>query len=352
MKARDERRHDGRARVRYDRASLRPEGSMLRREFLAGFGAAAMPLSARAQQTRTVGWFSLRSADTASEQGILASFRQGLGQTGYVEGRNLVIEFRFADGRYDRLPALAADLVRRRVDAIVTTAGAANARVAQAATTTIPIIFATASDPVQDGLVKSINRPGGNSTGTFVFNSALVDKRLEILRQLVPNARLVGFLVNPNGASTPVQLQRAQSAVRTMAVELLVRNAAMPAEIDAAFASFVQHRVDGLVMGADPFFQVRQDQVIALAARHRIPTIYEWAEFVRAGGLATYATDRVEMFRQMGVYAGRILNGAKPGELPVMQPTKFELVLNLKTARSLGLQPTEALQQLADEVID
>jgi putative ABC transport system substrate-binding protein len=179
-----------------------------------------------------------------------------------------------------------------------------------------------------------------------------VDKRLEVLRQLVPNARLVGFLVNPNGASTPGQLQRVQSAARTMAVELLVRNAATPAEIDAAFASFVQHRVDGLVMGGDPFFQVQQDQIIALAARHRIPTIYEWSEFVRAGGLATYAADRVEMFRQLGVYVGRILNGAKPDELPVMQPTKFDLVINLKTARSLGLQPTEALQQLADEVIE
>jgi putative ABC transport system substrate-binding protein len=329
---------------------------MRRREFvsLIGGAAAVWPLAARAQQTtsRSIGWFSLRSADTATEQGILVSFRQGLGQAGYVEGRNLVIEFRFADGQYDRLPALAADLVRRRVDVIVTTAGTGITRVAQAATTTIPIVFATASDPVQDGLVKSINRPGGNSTGTYVFNGALVDKRLEVLRQLVPNARLVGFLVNPNGASTPGQLQRVQSAARTMAVELLVRNAATPAEIDAAFVSFVQHRVDGLVMGGDPFFQVQQDQIIALAARHRIPTIYEWSEFVRAGGLATYAADRVEMFRQLGVYVGRILNGAKPDELPVMQPTKFDLVINLKTARSLGLQPTEALQQLADEVIE
>jgi putative tryptophan/tyrosine transport system substrate-binding protein len=327
-----------------------------RRQFIAllGGAAAAWPLAARAQQTtsRSMGWFSLRSADTATEQGILVSFRQGLGQAGYVEGRNLVIEFRFADGQYDRLPALAADLVLRRVDVIVTTAGTGITRVAQAATTTIPIVFATASDPVQDGLVKSINRPGGNSTGTYVFNSALVDKRLEVLRQLVPNARLVGFLVNPNGASTPGQLQRVQSAARTMAVELLVGNAATPAEIDAAFASFVQHRIDGLVMGGDPFFQVQQDQIIALAARHRIPTIYEWSEFVRAGGLATYAADRVEMFRQLGVYVGRILNGAKPDELPVMQPNKFDLVINLKTARSLGLQPTEALQQLADEVIE
>ena len=205
------------------------------------------------------------------------------------------------------------------------------ARVAQAATTTIPIIFATANDPVQDGLVKSINRPGGNSTGAFVLNTALLPKRFELLRQLLPNARLVGFLVNPNGATTADQIRYAQSAGRIMALELLVLNAATSTEIDAAFGSLVQHGVDGLVMGNDPFFQVRQDQLIALAARHRIPTIYEWSEFVRAGGLAAYSTDRVEMFRQMGIYVSRILNGAKPADLPIMQPTKFELVINAKT---------------------
>jgi putative ABC transport system substrate-binding protein len=326
---------------------------MRRREFLAGVtGALAMPLSARAQQTttRTIGWFSLRSADSDSEKIILAAFRQGLGQTGYVEGRNLTIEYGFADGQYDRLPLLAADLVRRQVEVLMTTGGTNIARVAQAATTTTPVIFATASDPVQDGLVKSINRPGGNSTGAYVFNTALLPKRFELLRQLLPKARLVGFLVNPNGATTPDQIRYAQSAGRTLALELLLLKAATPTEIDAAFGSFVQHGVDGLVMGNDPFFQVRQDQVIGLAARHRIPTIYEWSEFVRAGGLAAYSTDRVEMFRQMGVYVSRILNGAKPADLPIMQPTKFELVINAKTAGFLGLKLTESLQQLADEV--
>jgi putative ABC transport system substrate-binding protein len=282
----------------------------------------------------------------------LAAFRQGLNQTGYVEGRNLTIEFRFGDGHYDQLPALAADLVRRQVEVLVTAGGTPIARVAQAATTTIPIIFAAASDPVQDGIVKSINRPGGNTTGTYVLNTELVPKRLELLRQLVPSARLVGFLVHPNNSNTSAQIRLAQSAARTMDLELLVLNATTADEIDVAFASLMQHSVGGLVMGADPFFQVRQDQVIALAARHGIPTIYEWAEFVRAGGLAAYSTDRVEMFRQMGVYVSRILNGAKPGDLPIMQPTKFELVVNLKTARSLGLKITESFQQLADEVIE
>jgi putative tryptophan/tyrosine transport system substrate-binding protein len=327
-----------------------------RRDFfrcLAG-GAATWPLAASAQQTpsRTIGWFSLRSVDTDSEKSILTAFRQGLSQTGFVEGRNLTIEFAFADGQYDRLPVLAADLVRRGVEVLVTAGGTNITRVAQAATTTIPIIFATANDPVQDGLVKSINRPGGNSTGAFVLNTALLPKRFELLRQLLPNARLVGFLVNPNGATTADQIRHAQSAGRTLALELVVLNAATPTEIDAAFGSLVQRGVDGLVMGNDPFFQVRQDQVIALAARHRIPTIYEWSEFVRAGGLAAYSTDRVEIFRQMGIYVSRILNGARPADLPIMQPTKFELVINVKTAGSLGLKLTEGLQQLADEVIE
>jgi len=323
---------------------------MRRRDFIAAMGAAAAclfaPHAVRAQQTttRTIGWLSLRSADTSTEKSILAAFRQGLNQTGYVEGRNLTIEFRFADGYYDRLPALAADLVRRQVEVLMTGGGTNVARVAQAATTTIPIIFATANDPVQDGIVNSINRPSGNSTGTFVLNTALMPKRRELLRQIVPNARLVGFLVNPNNSNTGDQVRLAQSAARTMDLELLVLSATTASEIDTAFASLMQRNVDGLVMGADPVFQVQQDQVIALAARYRLPTIYEWSEFVRAGG--------VEMFRQMGVYVSRMLNGAKPAELPVMQPTKFELVINLKTAKSLGLKITESFQQLADEVID
>jgi putative ABC transport system substrate-binding protein len=328
---------------------------MKRRELLAGLsGVVASPLLARAQQTatRTIGWLSLRSADTSTEKTILAAFRQGLTQTGHVEGRNLTIEFRFGDGHIDRLPALATDLVHRRVEVLTTGGGTAVARAAQAATTTIPIIFVTANDPVQDGIVNSINRPSGNSTGAFLLNTVLVPKRLEVLRQLVPNARLVGFLGNPNTANTGDQIQLIQSAARIMDIEIVVLNATTPNEIDAALANLVQRNVDGLVMGNDPFFQVRQDQLIALAALHRLPTIYEWPEFVRAGGLACYSADRIEIFRQMGVYVSRMLNGAKPTELPVMQPTKFELVINLKTAKSLGLELSESIQQLADEVIE
>jgi putative ABC transport system substrate-binding protein len=230
---------------------------MGRREFVALLGGAAGCLSAphavRAQQTttRTIGWLSLRSADTSTEKIILAAFRQGLNQTGYVEGRNLTIELRFGEGQYDRLPALAADLVRRQVEVLVTGGGTNVTRVAQAATTTIPIIFANASDPVQDGIVKSINRPGGNTTGTYVLNTALVPKRLEVLRQLVPNARLVGFLVNPNNSNTGDQIRLAQSAARTMDLELLVLSATTASEIDTAFATLMQRSVDGLVMGND-----------------------------------------------------------------------------------------------------
>src|SRR3954453_9028938 len=331
---------------------------MRRRDFIAAIGAATGCLSAShavpAQQTatRTIGWLSLRAADTSTEKAILAAFRQGLNQTGYVEGRNLKIEFRFGDGHYDRLQALAADLVRQQVEVLVTGGGTNTARVAQAATTTIPIIFATANDPVQEGIVNSINRPSGNSTGAYLLNTALVQKRLEVLCQLVPNARSVGFLVNPNNSNTSDQIRLAHSAARTMDVEILVLNATTAGEIDAAFASLMQRSIDGLVMGNDQFFQVQQDQVVALAARYRLPTIYEWSEFVRAGGLASYSADRVEMYRQMGVYVSRMLNGAKPAELPVMQPTKFELVINLKTARFLGLKITDSFQQLADEVIE
>jgi putative ABC transport system substrate-binding protein len=303
---------------------------MRRRDFIALLGgAAAWPLATRAQQTtsRTIGWFSLRSADTDAEKSILTAFRQGLSQTGYVEGRNLTIEFGFADGQYDRLPGLAAELVRRRVEVLVTAGGTNIARVAQAATTTIPIIFPTANDPVQDGLVKSINRPGGNSTGAFVLNTALLPKRFELLRQLLPNARLAGFLVNPNGATTADQIRHAQSAGRILALELLVLNAATPTEIDAAFGSLAQHGVDGLVMGNDPFFQVRQDQLIALAARHRIPTIYEWSEFVRAGGLAAYSTDRIEIYRQLGfTSAGFLTEQSQPTFRSCSRPSSNSLL--------------------------
>ena len=316
--------------------------------------AAAWPPAARAQQTttRVIGWLSVRSPDTKTEANILTAFREGLAQTGYVEGRNLTIEYRFSEGQYDRLPALAADLVQRRVAVLVTSGGTQVVKVAQAASATIPIVFSTAGDPVEDELVKSINQPGGNSTGAYLINSSLVPKRLEVLRELLPNARKVAFLINPQNLGKDKQVREAQAAANSIGMQLQVFGAGTADDIDAAFAAMVQHGVSALLMGADPFFQVQQEQVIALAALHKLPTIYEWNEFVTAGGLVTYCVDRSEGLRQVGVYVGRILNGAKPAELPVIQPTKFVLVVNLKTAKALGLKVEESFLRLADEVIE
>jgi putative tryptophan/tyrosine transport system substrate-binding protein len=328
---------------------------MRRREFIAGLaGAAAMTLAARAQQSasQTIGWLSLRSVETDTELANLSAFRQGLNQTGYVEGRNLTIEFRHGDGRYEVLPALAADLVRRQVAVIVTGGGADVARVAQAATSTIPIVFSSASDPIRDGIVKRINRPGGNTTGIHLMNVALGPRRLEILRELVPRARLVGFLMNPSSLTNDMQISDIKSAAGSLGVQLHMLNASTEREIGAAFASLAERRTDALLMGANPLFQVHRDQLIALAARQRMPTMYEWSEFVKAGGLISYSADRGDMWRQMGIYVTRILNGAKPGDLPVMQPTKFELVINLKTAKALSLEIPATLLARADEVIE
>ena len=223
---------------------------------------------------------------------------------------------------------------------------------AQAASATIPIVFSTAGDPVQDGLVESINRPGGNSTGAYLINSSLVPKRLEVLRELVPNARVVALLINPHNLGKDKQVQQAHSAADSLGMQLHVFGASAPDDIDAAFVAMVQRGANALLMGSDPFFQVQQERVIELAAFHKLPTIYEWNEFVTAGGLVTYCVDRSEGLRQMGVYVSRILNGAKPAELPVIQPTKFVLAVNLKTARALGLKIEESFLRLADEVIE
>jgi putative ABC transport system substrate-binding protein len=331
-----------------------PGADMRRREFLGFMAAAAWPLTARAQQTttRTIGWLSVRSPDTKTETNILAAFREGLAQTGYVEGRNLTIEYRFGDGQYDKLPALAADLVQRRVAVLATSGGTQVVKVAQAASATIPIVFSTAGDPVEDELVKSINQPGGNSTGAYLINSSLVPKRLEVLRELLPNARQVAFLVNPHNLGQDKQVREAQTAANSIGMQLHVFGASTADAIDAAFAAMVQRGVSALLMGSDPFFQIQQEHVIALAALHKLPTIYEWQEFVTAGGLVTYCVDRSESLRQAGVYVGRILNGANPAELPVIQPTKFVLIINLKTAKALGLKVEESFLRLADEVIE
>ena len=286
------------------------------------------------------------------ENEFLTAFRQGLSETGHVEGRNLVIEYRWAEGRYDRLSALAADLVRRQVSVIATTGGPQPARAALTATSTIPIVFTSGSDPVKDGLVKSLNRPGGNATGSHVFTTSLGPKRLELLRELVPKAGTIGFLVNPSSQIAEVQVKEVVEAARTFGQQAHVLSASTAEEIEQAFVGLVQRGAGALLMSADLFFQVQREQLVALAARHSLPVMYEWPEFVRAGGLISYSTFRTDAFLQSGIYVGRILNGAKPRDLPVVQSTRFELTINLKTAKALGLGVPDKLLALADEVIE
>jgi putative ABC transport system substrate-binding protein len=319
---------------------------------LLGGAAAIWPLAVRAQQpeVRTIGYLSPRAADV--EKDFLTAFRQGLSETGHVEGRNLVVEYRWADGRYDRLSTLAAELVGRRVSVIATTGGPQPARAALAATSTIPVVFTSGSDPVKDGLVKSLNRPGGNATGSHVFTASLGPKRLELLRELVPKAGSVGFLVNPTSEIAEIQVKEVVEAARTFGQQVHVLSATTPEEIEQAFVGLVQRGAGALLMSADLFFQVQRDQLVALAARHSLPVMYEWPEFVRAGGLISYSTFRGDAFIQSGIYVGRILNGAKPADLPVVQSTRFELTINLKTAKALGLEIPPQLLARADEVIE
>jgi putative tryptophan/tyrosine transport system substrate-binding protein len=325
-----------------------------RRDFIAllGGAAAAWPIAPRAQQraAQTIGYLSSRSADVEKE--FLTAFRQGLSETGHIEGRNLVVEYRWAEGRYDRLSTLAAELVQRQVGVIATTGGPQAARAAFAATSTIPIVFTSGSDPVKDGLVKSLNRPGGNATGSHVFTTSLGPKRLELLRELVPRADAVGFLVNPSGEIAEIQVKEVLEAARTFGQRVYVLNASTAEQIEQAFVDLVQRGGGALLMSADLFFQVQRDQVIGLAASQSLPVMYEWPEFVRAGGLISYSTFRTDAFLQSGIYVGRILNGAKPADLPVVQSTRFELTINLRTAKALGLEISAKLLALADEVIE
>jgi putative ABC transport system substrate-binding protein len=329
---------------------------MRRREFitLLGSGAAAWPLAARAQQPARspmplLGFLSSRAPNT--EAHLVAAFLQGLKDLGYIEGQNVALEYRWAEGRYEQLPTLAADLVRRQVAVLVTAGGELPARAAKAATASIPIVFTTGDDPVKLGLVASLNKPDGNATGVAVFVASLLPKRLQLLRELVPTASTVGLLINPT-APAATQLAEVQDAARSLGVRLDVVYSSTAAEIDQAFSVLAQRRPDALILGADPFFQVRRDQLVALAARHAIPTMYEWREFVDAGGLISYSPLRTDTMRQMGIYAGRILQGTKPSELPVMRAVKFELVINLKTARMLDLAVPPMLLARADEVIE
>jgi putative ABC transport system substrate-binding protein len=325
---------------------------MTRREFVTLIGgAAAWPLAARAQQPTmpVIGYLSGRSPE--AEGPILAALRRGLEETGYLADRNIAIEFRFSDGQEDQLPSLAAELVRRRVAVLVAT-DRPSALAAKAATSTIPIVFASGLDSVELGLVASLNRPGGNATGVHAFSTELGPKRLELLRQVVPNAGTIAFVVNPTSATAARQVNELQTAAAALGQQILVLNAGNEKEIDEAFATIVERRVAAALYSATPLFQVRQDQLIALAARHAIPAMYEWREFVTAGGLMSYSTNRAEAFRQVGIYTGRVLKGANPADLPVMQTIRFEFVLNLKTAKALGIKISGDLLSVADEVIE
>jgi putative ABC transport system substrate-binding protein len=297
-----------------------------------------------------IGFLEPRSPDTIADQ--LRAFRQGLKDTGYVEGENVAVEYRWAENQPDRLPALAAELVRRQVAVIATAGGTAAAFAAKSATTTIPIVFIAAEDPVRVGLVASLARPGGNLTGINFFSAELVAKRLELLRELVPAATHVAVLVNPAGPGFEITLRDVEPAARTMGLQIQVLNASTSREIDAAFATIARERPDALFVGNDAFFNARRVQLVLLAGRHGLPAIYWDREFAEAGGLMTYGSNIVDVYRQIGVYAGRILKGAKPADLPVVQSSKFELVINAQTARMLGLTVPPTLLSTADEVIE
>ena len=324
---------------------------MRRRTFIAGLGGAtAWPLVARAQQPALPIVGFLRSIKPQDFEGVVAAFRQGLGQAGYIDGQNVSIEYCWADGQDNRLAALAADLVRRQVSVIVANSPAAVA--AKAATTTIPIVFDSGTDPVQLGLVTSLSRPGGNITGVSNLNVEVGPKGLELLHELVPAATNFAALVNPTLPGAEIQSRNLQAAARTLGLQLHVLHASTESEIDAAFATLIQLRTGGLVIGGDPFFTTRSEQLAALALRHAVPVICPSREFAAAGGLMSYSGSITDAYRLVGVYTGRILKGEKPANLPVLQATKVEFVINLKTAKALGLTIPAALLARADEVIE
>jgi putative ABC transport system substrate-binding protein len=324
-----------------------------RRQFitLLGSAAAAWPLSARAQRPAipVIGFLSNISPDPIAHP--MAAFRDGLKERGYIEFQNVSIEYRWAEGHNDRLPELARDLVRRQVTVIVATGGGTSALAAKASTTQIPIVFSAASDPVQLGLVASLNQPGGNATGVFILTNDLEAKRLGLLQELVPSGT-VAVLVNPQTPGANAQLAEVHLAARALSRPAVVLNATSEHEVGTAFAAMSEMRAKALLVAADPFFNTRREQLIELAAQHAVPAIYEFREFPAEGGLMSYGTNLADAYHQIGLYTGRILKGEKPSELPVMQPTKLELVINLKTAKTLGLQIPDKLLALADEVIE
>jgi putative tryptophan/tyrosine transport system substrate-binding protein len=328
-------------------------GKLKRREFITLIGsAAAWPFAARAQQAAmpVVGYLSARSRDDTSH--LVAAFHRGLAESDYVEGSNVTIEYRFADGQYDRLPPMAAELVRLPVTVIATTGGGPSALAAKVATSTIPIVFALGSDPVRQGLTASINHPGGNATGITTLTNEMEPKRLGLLRELVPHARSIGLLLNASFSQAESQVADVQRAAAAMNLPITVLRANTDQEIDAVFEIIGQRRIPALVVAANPFFDTRRNKIVELAERNAVPAIYHFREYAEAGGLMSYGLNFSDVYRMVGAYTGRVLKGAKPGELPVMQATKFEFVINLKTARAIGVKISDNLLSLADEVIE
>jgi ABC-type uncharacterized transport system substrate-binding protein len=325
---------------------------MRRREFigLVGGAAAAWPIRARAQPAMpAIGYFSSRS--TQSEAPLLPAFRRGLEEVGYVLGQNVSVEFRHSNGQDDRLPALAADLVRRNVSVLVATDRPSSV-VAAAATTTIPIVSVVGRDPVGDGLATSLNRPDRNLTGISMFTIELGPKRLGLLREMVPNAGEIAFIVNPRSTAAAAQINDLTVAARAFGQKIAVFNVGADPDVNPAFETIAQRKIGAVLYSANLFYQVALDRLVALAARHAVPAMYEWREFVEAGGLMSYSTSRAEAWRQVGLYTGRVLQGARPVDLPIVQSTKFELVVNVKTAKALGLAVPPSLIARADEVIE